>query len=52
MRVYSVTQASLTLSDSMHCGPPGFSAHWILQAGILEWVAISSSRVIRKERNP
>ena len=34
----------LTLCDSMDCSPPGFSVHMILQARILEWVAISSSR--------
>ena len=28
----------------MNCSPPGSSAHGILQARILEWVAISSSR--------
>ena len=28
----------------MDCGPPGSSVHGILQASILEWVAISSSR--------
>ena len=28
----------------MDCGPPGSSAHGILQARILEWVAISFSR--------
>ena len=38
-----VTQWYLTLYDPMVCGP-GFSAHGILQARILEWVAISSSR--------
>ena len=27
----------------MDCGPPGSSVHGILQARILEWVAISSS---------
>ena len=27
----------------MDCSPPGFSVHGILQARILEWVAISSS---------
>ena len=26
--------------DPMDCSPPGFSVHVILQAGILEWVAI------------
>ena len=28
----------------MDCSPPGSSVHAILQARILEWVAISSSR--------
>ena len=32
-----------TLCDPMDCNPPGFSVHGILQARILEWVAISSS---------
>ena len=36
----------LTLCDPMDCSPPGSSVHGILQAGILEWVAISSSRSI------
>ena len=31
---------------SMDCGPPGSSIHGILQARILEWVAISFSRGI------
>ena len=30
--------------DPMDCNPPGSSVHGILQAGILEWVAISFSR--------
>ena len=38
----SVAQSCPTLRDPM--GPPGFSAHGILQARMLEWVAISSSR--------
>ena len=33
-----------TLCDSMDCSSPGFSAHGIFQARIMEWVAISSSR--------
>ena len=33
-----------TLCDSMDCSPPGSSAHGILQARILEWVAMPSSR--------
>ena len=32
------------LYDPMDCSPPGFSVHGILQARILEWVAIFSSR--------
>ena len=28
----------------MDCSSPGFSVHGIFQAGILEWIAISSSR--------
>ena len=28
----------------MQCSPPGLSVHGILQAGILEWIAISLSR--------
>ena len=34
------------LCDPMHCSPPGSSVHGILQARILEWVAISFSRAI------
>ena len=37
-------QLCLSLCDPMDCSPPGFSVHGILQARILEWVAISSSR--------
>ena len=33
-----------TLCDLMDCSPPGSSVHGILQARILEWVAISFSR--------
>ena len=39
-----VAQLCPTLRDPMDCGPPGSSVHEILQARILEWVAISSSR--------
>ena len=31
-------------ADPMDCSPPGSSVHGILQAGILEWVAMPSSR--------
>ena len=37
-------QSRLSLCDPMDCSPPGSSVHGILQARILEWVAISSSR--------
>ena len=30
--------------DPMDCSPPGSSVHGILQARILEWIAISFSR--------
>ena len=36
-------QSCPTLCDSMDCSPSGFSVGGILQARILEWVAISSS---------
>ena len=37
-------QSCPTLCDPMDCSPPGSSVHGILQARILEWVAISFSR--------
>ena len=37
----SVTQSCPTLCDPMDCSPPGSSVNGILQARILEWVAIS-----------
>ena len=40
-----VAQSCLTLCDPTHCSPPGSSIHGILQARMLEWVAISFSRV-------
>ena len=40
----SVTQSCPTLCDLMDCSLPGSSIHRILQARILEWVAISSFR--------
>ena len=38
-------QPCLTLGNPMDCGSPGSSVHGILQARILEWVAMPSSRV-------
>ena len=40
----SVAQLFLTLCDPMDCSPPGSFVHGILQARILEWVAIFFSR--------
>ena len=39
-----VTQSCLTLCNTMDCSPPGSPVHGILQARILEWVAILFSR--------
>ena len=39
-----VVQSSPTLRDPMDCSPPGSSVHRILQASLLEWVAIPFSR--------
>ena len=39
----SVAQSCLTLCDPRDCGQWCSSVHGILQAGILEWVAVSSS---------
>ena len=42
--VVLVAQLCPTLCDPMDHRPPGSSVHEILQASILEWVAISFSR--------
>ena len=39
-----VTQSCPTLCDPMDCSPSGSSVHRILQARILEWVAIPFTR--------
>ena len=39
-----VTQSCPTLCNPVDCSLPGFSVHGILQARILEWLAISFSR--------
>ena len=44
MEVSKVTQSCPTLCDPVDCSPSGSSDHGILQATILEWVAISFSR--------
>ena len=51
-----VAQSCPTLCDPVDCNPPGSSVHWILQATIPEWVAISffrgSSRPRDRTRSP
>ena len=42
--VVLVSQLCLTLCDTMDSSPPDSSVHGILQARILEWVAISFSK--------
>ena len=44
MCVCSVAQSRLIPCNPMDCSPPGSSVQGILQARILEWVAISFSR--------
>ena len=39
-----VAQSCPTLCDPMDCSQPGSSVHGILQARILEWVVMLSSR--------
>ena len=46
-----VTQSCLTLFDPMDCSLPGSSVHGILQAEILEWVAISFSGGSYRRKN-
>ena len=45
-------QSCLTLWDPMDCSPPDSSAHGILQARILEWVAMPSSKGSSQPRSP
>ena len=44
-------QLCLTLCNPMDCSPPGSSVHGILQARILEWVAMSFFRESSWPRN-
>ena len=46
-----VAQSCLTLWDPMDCSLPGSSVHGILQARILEWVAIPFSRRSSQSRD-
>ena len=44
-------QPCLTRCDPMECSPPGSSVHGILQATILEWAAMPSSRGSSRPRD-
>ena len=46
-----VAQSYPTLCDPLDCSPPGSSVHDIFQARMLEWVAISFSRVSSQPRD-
>ena len=46
-----VAQLCLTLCDLTDYSPPGSSVHGILQARILEWVAIPFSRESSQHRD-
>ena len=46
-----VTQSCPTLCDLMDCSLPGSSLHGIVQAKILEWIAISFSRGSSRPRD-
>ena len=46
-----VAQSCPTLCNPMDCSLPGFSLHGILQARVLEWVAISFSRGSSRPRD-
>ena len=46
-----VTQSCLTPCDPVDCSPPGSSVHGILQARILQWVAMPSSRESSQPRD-
>ena len=45
------TQLCLTLCDPIDCNPSGPSVHGMLQARLLEWVAISFSRRFSRPRD-
>ena len=49
--LWLVVQSSLTLCDLVDCSLPGSSAHGILQARILEGVAMPSSRGSSQSRD-
>ena len=46
-----VAQSRQTVCNTMDCSPPGSSIHGILQARILEWVAMPFSRESSQHRD-
>ena len=44
--LWLVAQSCLTRFNPMDCSPPGSSVHGVLQARILEWGAVPSSRAL------
>ena len=51
MRACVLSHFSPTLCDPVDCSPQGSSVHGILQARILEWVAMSFSRESSQPRD-
>ena len=49
--VLNSTQSCLTLCNPVDCNPPGSFVHGVLQAGMLEWVAIPFSRGSSRPRD-
>ena len=47
----NITQSYQILCNPMNRSPPGSSVHGLLQARILEWVAMSSSRASSQPRD-
>ena len=47
----TLLKSYLTLCDSMDCSLPGSSVHGVLQARILQWVAVPSSRGSSRSRD-
>ena len=46
-----VTQPCPTLCDPMDCSLPGSSIHGILQARVLEWIAIAFSLCVKRQND-
>ena len=51
MHASKLLQSCPTLCSAMDCSLPGSSVHGILQARILEWVSMSSSRGSSRPRD-